>query len=458
MPGPPIPMAGSQPAGLDPRGPPPPRPDSRDVPARPQPPETEAALGLRSYLTTTPGIGGKLRVEPEDFRVLETGEGPTRFDGGAHAAARIELRNWETNRFAGEAARRLGLHRDQVAFAGMKDKRAVTEQWFTFKCPVADLAKLEGLADVRVLEAHPTRKAHFAGAHEGNRFILRVRGMRGTPADVEATAAAIRAEGGVPNFFGPQRFGGAFRPITHLVGRALVAGDLKEAVRLYVGHPMATERSEAQAARRAYEEQGPAAALEVFPHQLDPERAILQRLVKRPDDWRNAIMALPENLVLLFVHAYQSWLYNDMLSARVAHGLGLRTAHVGDRAMGVAEDGTRTHLVTAFNQLRIQREIDRGRATLTAPLVGLDCPLAEGEPGRIERQVLASHGVDPRSFRIRELPEVASGGRRRGILQPVQDLQVSWAEGDPVFSFGLGRGSYATVVLREFMKAEVADY
>ena len=414
-------------------------------------------MGLRSYLTASPGIGGKLRSEPEDFRVLETGEGPPHVPEGAHTAARIELRNWETNRFASEAARRLGIHRDQVAFAGMKDKRAVTEQWFTFKCPPEALARLD-LSDVRVLQAYPTRKAHFAGAHEGNRFVLRVRQSTADRASVAAVQAAIALEGGVPNFFGPQRFGGAFRPITHLVGRALVQGDLQEAVRLYVGNPVETERSEAREARRAYEQQGPEAALAIYPRQLDPERAILERLVKRPGDWRYALQALPHNLLLLFVHAYQSWLFNEILSERVAAGLGLRTAHVGDLAMPVGEDGTRVHEVTAFNQARVQHEIEAGRAGLTAPLAGLGTPMAKGEPGEAEARVLARHGIEPAAFRVRDLPEVASEGRRRIVLQPVQDLTVEWIGDDPVFSFGLGKGSYGTVVLREFMKGDTADY
>lgn len=426
---------------------------------KPVPPEAEQALGLRSYLSPTPGIGGRLRSEPEDFRVVELGPGPPELAEGSYAAARIELRNWETNRFAAQAARELGIHRDNVAFAGMKDKRAVTEQWFTFKCPVDEVAKLNALQDVKVLEAHPTRKASFTGAHEGNRFVLRVRGSTGDPAAVEGAAAAIRENGGVPNFFGPQRFGGHFRPITHLVGKALVAGDLEEAVRLYLGHPMPGEREEVQAARRIYEQtRDPAAALAAFPGALDPEREMLRRLVRRPGDWRNALLAHPANLLLLFVHAHQSLLFNEVLSARVAAGLGLRTAHPGDRVMGMDEDGTKTHPVTAANRERVQRELDLGRATLTAILPGLTAPLAEGEPGAIEQEVLDAHGVDLAGFRVRELPEVASDGRRRGILQPVRDLDIQWAEGDPVLSFALGKGSYATVVLREFMKGEVADY
>jgi tRNA pseudouridine13 synthase len=428
---------------------------------RPQPPPEEQALGLRSYLTDTPGIGGHLRAEPEDFVVVETGEGPDRFDAGAHAAARVRLRNWETNRFAMQAARTLGIHREQVAFAGMKDKRAVTEQWFTFKAPVAALAELGKLADVEVLESYATRKAHFTGAHEGNRFVLRVRGSTRDRAAVEDAVAAIRREGGVPNFFGPQRFGGHFRPVTHFVGKAIVDGDLEEAVRLYVGNPMPGEQEEARAARKVYDDtRDPAAALAVYPYKLDPERAILSRLVRHPGDWRNALQALPENLLQLFVHAHQSWVFNQILSARVEAGLGLSTAHEGDLVMGIDDDGVRVHKVSAANQAKVQRELELGRATLTAPLLGLTSPLATGLPGEVEESVLAANGMEAQDFRVRELPELASDGRRRSILQPVRGLEVTWIDepADPVFAFQLGKGSYATVVLREFMKAPIADY
>lgn len=419
----------------------------------------EQHLGLASYLTTAPGIGGKLRAEPEDFAVIETGDGPPADEAGKYTAARVRLKNWETNRFAGQAARVLDIHRDQVAFAGMKDKRAVTEQWFTFKAPLESVHHLQSLADVEVLEAYRARKASFTGAHTGNKFVLRIRESSGNRDAVSEITQVIRDAGGVPNFFGPQRFGGYFRPMTHRVGQAIVEGDLEEAVRLYVGAPVPTENPEAQAARRVYDEsRDPAAALALYPQVLDPERSILRRLVDRPGDWRYAIQALPPNLLQLFVHAYQSLMFNEMLSARVANGLGLRVAQIGDRVMGATDEGTHTHLVTPRNQARIQREIDLGRAVITAALPGLTVPLAEGVPGEVEAEVLARHEVHPTDFRCRELPEVASDGRRRGVLQEVHELDVQWVEHDPVISFRLGKGSYATVVLREYMKAPIQDY
>ncbi len=423
------------------------------------PPPEEAAIGLSAYLSNSPGIGGRLRTEPEDFRVIELGDGPRHWENGKFAAARISLRQWETNRFVGRAANELGIQRGRVAFAGMKDKRAVTEQWFTFQCHTERIANLERLDDVTVLEVHRTDQRQHPGAHDGNRFVLRVRGHSGDQDAVADTVKTIHAEGGVPNHFGPQRFGAGVRPITHHMGRALAEGNLEEAVRLYCGSPFEGEWPETFAARTVFEEtRDPEATLAILPRQLDHERSILQRLARSPGDHRYALRALPQNLLTLFLHAHQSWAFNFILSERIKAGLGLRTAHVGDRVMGADDDGTRTHLVTPHNQVRIQEELDKGRAVLTAPLIGTDTEMAEGVMGELEAKVLADLNMEPDTFRCRELPELASKGRRRGILQPVSDLKVEWVEGDPVVSFALGRGAYATVVMREVMKAPLDAY
>lgn len=426
---------------------------------RPVPGSDEQAIGLTTYLTDTPGIGGRLRTEPEDFRVIELGDGPKQSEDGKVAAARVELRNWETNRFAGRAANVLGIKRGQVAFAGMKDKRAVTEQWFTFRCHSDKVPAIEELQDVNILEGpYRVHKAHHAGAHTGNRFVLRVRGHDGDEATVRSCLEQIRAAGGTPNVFGPQRFGSGIRPVTPLMGEAIVAGDLQEAVRLYVGNPYPSEPEETQAARQMYEDGDVEGALASMPHKLDHERAILQRLLKRPGDWRYALQAMPKNLLQLFVHSHQSLLFNRMVSARIDAGLGVNRAHVGDRVMAVGDDGHHTVPVTAQNQERVQAELDKGRAVLTAPLIGMNTPLADGEPGHIERRILEEANIDTSAFRCKELPEVASDGVRRGILMPVGDLACDWVDGDPLVSFSLGRGSYATVVMREVMKTSLDAY
>jgi tRNA pseudouridine13 synthase len=98
----------------------------------------------------------------------------------------------------------------------------------------------------------------------------------------------------------------------------------------------------------------------------------------------------------------------------------------------------------------LARHCERGRAFVTAPLIGHETTLAEGEPGEIERAVLADAGVDPAAF---ALPgSYDSAGTRRAVAC-ASDLRVTTVDGDPVFGFGLPSGAYATALLREFSKA-----
>jgi len=95
----------------------------------------------------------------------------------------------------------------------------------------------------------------------------------------------------------------------------------------------------------------------------------------------------------------------------------------------------------------VNRHVERGRAFVTAPLVGTDTDLGEGEPGELERAVLSDVGVEPADF---DLPGAfGSTGTRRAVLVRT-DVAV---ERDPLrFSFTLPKGSYATVLLREYLK------
>jgi tRNA pseudouridine13 synthase len=99
----------------------------------------------------------------------------------------------------------------------------------------------------------------------------------------------------------------------------------------------------------------------------------------------------------------------------------------------------------------VTRHCERGRAFVTAPLVGTDTSLADGDPGGIERAVLEEAGLDPADF---DLPgEFGSTGDRRAVAVTL-DPEVERVDGDLSVSFALPKGSYATVVLREYLKAD----
>ena len=294
----------------------------------------------------------------------------------------------------------------------------------------------------------------------------------------------------VPNYFGQQRFG-SIRPVTHEVGLAIVRGEWREAVRTYVGNPAEAEPDDTREARAFVDEQFAsgdpdwAACLERVPRRLRFERAMLHRLEewdgdrsagatdgdtdddvaadRESDDpgetdggrWRHALEAVPSNLQRLFVNAAQSYLFNRIVSERLDRGLPFHEPVAGDVVCFADADAPEDLSLPDVDRLQrvdedrvsvMRRHCERNRAFVTAPLVGTDTELADGEPGEIEREVLSAAGVVPDDFSLPD--EFDSSGTRRAILLRT-DLSV---DDDLRFAFTLPSGSYATVLLREFTK------
>ena len=149
---------------------------------------------------------GRLRVEPEDF-VVEEDLGFAPSGAGSHVLLKVRKRNANTEWVARELARAIGCRPGDVGYAGLKDRRAITTQWFSVPMPrpAADLAALKG-AEFEVLEAHAHAKKLPRGALAGNRFTLRIRDVDVSEAQLAERLTAI-ARDGIPNYFGPQRFG-----------------------------------------------------------------------------------------------------------------------------------------------------------------------------------------------------------------------------------------------------------
>ncbi|MEI2604042.1 tRNA pseudouridine(13) synthase TruD [Erwinia aphidicola] len=163
-------------------------------------------LSTQGWLYGQPTASGVLKANAEDFVVIEDlGYAP---DGdGEQLLVRIRKTGCNT-RFVAEAlAKFAGIHPRDVSFAGMKDRHAVTEQWFCLRIPgkvTPDLSTFE-LSGVQVLESARHRRKLRTGALQGNAFTLILRQISDRAA-VEQRLQRIAA-GGVPNYFGSQRFG-----------------------------------------------------------------------------------------------------------------------------------------------------------------------------------------------------------------------------------------------------------
>jgi tRNA pseudouridine13 synthase len=158
-----------------------------------------------------PGAGGRargrIRCVPEDFRVAEVlGFEPE--GQGEHLFLRVRKREANTEWVAARLARATGRSRAAIGYAGMKDRHALSEQWFSLHWPEGELPDLAGLASegIELLSAQRHRRKLKRGALKGNCFGLRVRDLRGDRDDVVRRLDRVAVEG-FPNYFGEQRFG-----------------------------------------------------------------------------------------------------------------------------------------------------------------------------------------------------------------------------------------------------------
>lgn len=178
---------------------------------------------------------------PEDFQVEEIlGFEPS--GEGEHCFLWVEKTDWNTNDVARHFADQLGIRKRLVSHCGLKDKDAVTRQWFSIhlpgqESPSADDLETEG---IRILKIDRNRRKLHRGSHDGNRFTIRLRDCQCSREAVETRWEKMISQG-VPNYFGPQRFGRDGNNVRQ--ARELLSGQIEVRDRLVRGLLISAARS-----------------------------------------------------------------------------------------------------------------------------------------------------------------------------------------------------------------------
>jgi len=274
-----------------------------------------------------PGSGGALRASPDDFKVDEL---PAYLPSGAgpHLYVKVEKRGRTTRDVVRALAAALGVPERDAGYAGLKDRDAVTTQWLSFPAGRdPDPRALEG-PGLQILEVSRHANKLRPGHARGNRFAVAVRG--GELARARACAGALGASG-LPNFFGPQRFGREGGNAA--VGRALLLGEATPEAR----------------------------------------RAARDRFLRR-----------------LSLSAWQSAVFNRWLAERMADGL-FATAIAGDVLKKLDSGGVFTCEDPAVDAPRVARF----EVSPAGPMFGHRLRPATGEAGAREARLLAAEGIGP---------------------------------------------------------------
>lgn len=404
------------------------------------------------FLTSDLGlVTGVIKQRPEDFCVEEVplyepcGE-------GTHVYAFIEKQQLTTHDAVARMAAALGVRRMDIGYAGRKDAQAITRQWISIEHIDPDKLMALDCPQIKVLKIGRHGNKLKVGHLSANKFMIRMRNLSIQAKQAEQITQAIMEvliRRGVPNYFGPQRFGG--RSDSGRLGETLIKNDTTEFCRLFLGDADNETDKRFIEARRLYEQGNYEQALECWPKAFHDHRRMLKELVRTKGNFKRASRALDDAMKNLLVSAWQSALFNEVLASRMPR---IDTVLMGDMAMK-HDNGACFHVEQPDTE---QPRCQSFEISPTGPLLGMRTARLTDAAGEIENPILDRETLTEDDLRrIKNFG--ARGGRRALRFQP-RHVHISSGvdnRGDYLeLAFELDSGCYATTLLREITKTDIA--
>ncbi len=337
-----------------------------------------------------PILTGTIRTQPEDFIVEEI---PlfTPAGEGEHLFLKIRKTATNTDWLAGQLAKLLQVKRQDVGFAGLKDRNAMTTQWFSVYLPgkvTPDVSRLipESLTDnIDILKQTRHLKKLRRGALKGNRFILTIRDCRGDKSQLDERIQHIK-QNGIPNYFGEQRFG----------------------------------------------------------HRVEKDGNTQWGNIERVRAWFEGEINKPKsrNQRSMYLSAARSWIFNHLLSARIDEGSWSKPLAGDLFILGLshswfADDGDE----------QLNSRIKKFDIHPSGPLWGKGLPESTNEVLVLEKEIAAQHSLLCAGLEKHGLKQ-----ERRALRVQITDLHHKWLDEHSLqLSFNLPPGSYATVLLAQIV-------
>ncbi|CAH1376746.1 unnamed protein product [Tenebrio molitor] len=393
----------------------------------------------------------------------------------------------------------LKMSPSHLTYAGVKDKRAKTTQWFSIKKvePWKLIVKTRPLKNVRIGNITFKDKPLKLGELVGNKFRIALRNVTGDDDLIEKSLQSLK-ENGFINYYGLQRFGNDKEVPTFSIGVQLLLGNWKEACQIILKPTKADQPDfDISKAKKVYAETGDAAkALEQFDGSRNTciEFLLLSGLSKgHANDFVNALTSIPRNTRLLYIHSFQSLIWNLVASKRIEK-FGLQVVEgdlvlledCNDEAVcDDSEEDTSDRKRTKVKALTSDECSNYTIYDVVLPLPGYDIEYPENLKD-FYKETLEKYGLTLEMTK-QTVQTYSLSGTYRKLLERVQDL--SWKimhYNDPhynlirsdleelkgldepedvkdgtykalVLEFCLNSSSYATMVLREILKTDTSS-
>lgn len=373
-----------------------------------------------------------------------------------------------------EALRKIGnalkISPNRFYYSGLKDRCAISVQKVSIKGNYVDSLKKLRLRDIFIRTISTTKNPVKLGGNKGNHFTVVIRNIENKPnlKDLIDSLFKILTEQGIPNFFGIQRFG-QYRPNSHNVGRYLLQGNYKRAFNEFVSIVYSTESQRLQQIRGSIKnEEDFENAYKAFPTGLYYEKAMIKHLLDHPGDYQGSFDVIQRDLKTLFMSAFQSYLFNKMISLRVRKGISLFSPVKGDVISILDEDkGHITQIKYIYGALNgrydtyLDKAMNLNRAVIVIPIIGYntnldDFPLMKS----IFEEIIIQEGISTDIFQNELLYQFEFKGAFRAMITKPIGLKLIELTKDDLFpgkkklkfEFSLSKGSYATMFVRELIK------
>ncbi|HEV3447756.1 MAG TPA: tRNA pseudouridine(13) synthase TruD [Gemmataceae bacterium] len=387
----------------------------------------------------------KLKQQPEDFHVEELTE-VIAGERGAFALYRLEKRGWGTPDALQAVRRRWHINPRRLSYGGLKDRHALTVQYFTVhRGPKNDLAHHGVTVQYLGQVAEPFTSQHI----RANRFRITLREIQ--PEEMAAAQQALEEVRvhGVPNYFDDQRFGSVGEE-KEFVARLMILGRYEEALRLALTapyeHDRAPQKQEKAVLLAHWRDWKTAKAKLPRSH----ARSLVDYLVSHPTDFRGTLARMRPELRGLYLSAYQSYLWNNMLAR------WLQRLCLPEQLISVS---------LRLDQVPMQRNLDESQRSVmagtTLPLPSARLKITSDDPfAALIEEILAVEGFQLSEMKIKKMHEPFFSKGDRHVLCLPQNLVHETAADDLhpgmqklIISLDLARGAYVTLIVKRVQES-----
>ena len=318
----------------------------------------------------------KIKQLPEDFIVNEISKINAQ-ENGQYAYYLLKKTSHTTIDALQILSKKFKIPLKNFGFAGNKDRNAITEQLISIYNGNKTMEGIK-LKDIELKYLGNGSKEIYLGGLKGNEFVIAIRNLEKD--DISSIKEKIKGNQILmPNYFGEQRFSNN----NSIIGKSIIKKDFKKAINL------------------------------VLESNSDCNEKIKTHLQKQKNDFIGALKIIPFKLLKLYVHSYQSYLFNKTLEQY------LETINI------------------------------------KIPIVGFSTELNNHSTEKLIKKIFKEEKITSRDFIVRAIPELSSEGAEREIFVKINDFKIIKIEKDElneskekiIVSFSLPKGCYATVLI-----------